>query len=213
MHDMLARLFDLIVLVYIMVASKPMPSSASTFVVDVHTHPIPEFYRDALIGAGYATPTKASLIIDGFVTPNFTIEGYLASRNQYGYNFSILSITAPGVSFLHGNLQAKVLARRLNDQMNEYIQQHPMQLSAFGILPLMDIQSSLEEIAVCSPEILISYKSELDVAVLPRCLEIGRHWPLHQLRRRVSWGLSARSRHGRAEQESSRSFCAPYRPT
>lgn len=129
-------------------ANGAMPSNSSNFTVDVHTHPIPDFYRNALIDAGYTAATRSDIFVDGFRTPNFTMQEYIASRERYGYSFSILSITAPGVSFLHGNLRAKELARRLNDQMSEWIQQYPQQLGAFGILPLLDIESSLEEIKV-----------------------------------------------------------------
>ena len=131
-----------------MSASKASPAPASNFIVDVHTHPIPDFYGDALIDAGYPASIRSDVIVDGFRTPNFTIQEYLASREEFGYSFSILSITAPGVSFLHGNLRAKELARRLNDQMSKWTQQYPKQLGAFGILPLLDIESSLEEIRV-----------------------------------------------------------------
>lgn len=121
----------------------------SLFKVDVHTHPIPNFYRTALLDAGYPGTGEADIFVDGFRTPDFTIESYIQERVEHGYNFSVLSITAPGVSFLHGNSRAKELARQLNDQMAAYIKEYPNQLGAFGILPLPDIESSLEEIEYC----------------------------------------------------------------
>ncbi|RVX69749.1 hypothetical protein B0A52_06394 [Exophiala mesophila] len=129
-------------------------SKVSSFRVDVHTHPIPDIYREALVNAGYEASNVSEVFVDGFRTPYpFTIEGYLDARREQGYNFSILSITAPGVSFLHGNFKAQELARTLNDEMHQYIQAHPTQLGAFGILPLPDLPSSLEEIRYCLDEL------------------------------------------------------------
>ncbi|QKX59637.1 uncharacterized protein TRUGW13939_06774 [Talaromyces rugulosus] len=121
----------------------------NTFKVDVHSHPIPEFYRDAMVSAGFATADDCSVIVDGFHIPNFDIKTYMEERVEHGYNYSILSITAPGVSFLHGNSRAICLARKLNDQLFEYTQTYPKQLGAFGILPIPDIQGSLSEIKYC----------------------------------------------------------------
>ena len=86
--------------------------------------------------------------MDGFRTPAFTIEEYVQKREEHGYNFSILSITAPGVSFLKGNRRAKELARQLNNEMADYIKVYPRQLGAFACLPLPDTQAALEEIRV-----------------------------------------------------------------
>lgn len=130
-------------------------SMPSNFKVDVHTHPIPVAYKDALLAAGYGPPgtNVSDVFVDGFRTPDFTIESYLEERVRHGYNYSILSITAPGVNFLKGNMQAKTLARQLNDQMSAWSKQYPQQLGAFGILPLPDIEASLAEINYCLDEL------------------------------------------------------------
>lgn len=129
-------------------------SGVSSFKVDVHTHPIPDIYREALVSAGYEASNLSDVVVDGFRTPYpFTIDGYLKDRREHGYNFSILSITAPGVSFLHGNLRAQQLARSLNDEMHQYIQANPNELGAFGVLPLPNLSSSLEEIRYCLDEL------------------------------------------------------------
>lgn len=130
-------------------------SMSSAFKVDVHTHPIPKVYKDALLAAGYGPPGNnvSDVFVDGFRTPDFTIQSYLEERVRHGYNYSILSITAPGVNFLKGNNQAKTLARQLNDQMSAWTKQYPKQLGAFGILPLPDIEASLAEIKYCLDEL------------------------------------------------------------
>ncbi|KEF56420.1 uncharacterized protein A1O9_08001 [Exophiala aquamarina CBS 119918] len=125
----------------------------SSFTVDVHTHPVPESYRRALLGAGYGSSNASDLFVDGFRTPEWTLDGYLEDCTAFGYNYSILSITAPGLSFLRGNARARTLARELNDEMSGWMGQHPKRLGAFGILPLPDINASLAEIAYCLDEL------------------------------------------------------------
>ncbi|KPI46058.1 2-amino-3-carboxymuconate-6-semialdehyde decarboxylase [Cyphellophora attinorum] len=130
-----------------------MTKASNIFQVDVHTHPIPDFYKEALVAAGYNATSTGDVFVDGFRTPNFTIDSYLQERIADAYNYSILSITAPGVSFLKGNYQAASLARRLNDQMSTWAKEYPQQLGAFGILPLPDTEASLAEIKYCLDEL------------------------------------------------------------
>lgn len=140
------------VLSLILIAASAMASNGQ-FRVDVHTHPVPDFYKQALIEAGNPAASFSEIFVDGFKTPNFTLESYLQERSQHGYDYSILSITAPGVSFLKGNYQSRSLARKLNDQMAAWANEHPRKLGAFGILPLPDIEASLAEIAYCLDEL------------------------------------------------------------
>jgi 6-methylsalicylate decarboxylase len=136
---------------YITMAQQAQSNATrSTFKVDVHTHPIPDFYRDALLAAGYPGDNATRIFVDGFLTPYpFEMDGYIAAREQQGYNFSVLSITAPGLSFLKGNALAAPMARRINEYFAKNIRKYPNQLGAFGILPLPDIEASLTEIAHC----------------------------------------------------------------
>lgn len=122
-------------------------SHAQNFRVDVHTHIFPAFYKQALLDAGFPTNAAGNVLTDGFPAPNFTIEGLVYERVKRGYNYSVLSISSPGVHFLKGQA-SKELARRLNDEMASYIRAYPKQLGAFGALPLPDVQASLDEIKV-----------------------------------------------------------------
>ena len=88
------------------------------------------------------------LWIDGFLTPKWDMESYLANREKFNYHYSIMSITAPGLGFLDGNSEAVSLARKLNDQMHQWTEQHPDKLGAFACLPLPNVEASLEEIKV-----------------------------------------------------------------
>ena len=118
------------------------------FTIDVHTHVQPDFYNQALVDAGYGVEKDGRVFVDGFQVSAFDIETYLASRARHGYNYSLLSITAPGVSFLKDKKQAKQLARKLNDQMYEWTQEHPRTLGALCVLPLPDVEASLQELRV-----------------------------------------------------------------
>lgn len=157
-----------------------MASVASAFKVDLHTHPIPDFYRDALINAGHETRATGEVFVDGWRTPDFAIKEYIQERIDHGYNYSMLSITAPGVSFLKGNSQAQLLARRLNDEMAAYIKTYPKQLGAFACLPIPNTQAALEEIAVF-PATLMFLDLTNKISVLSRHPQIRRCGYVHKL--------------------------------
>lgn len=137
------------VIVSVLLTLFTMASGFSKFKIDVHTHAVPTLYREALVDAGYSATNHSNVFVDGFRTPEFDIKTYISEREEHGYNFSVLSITAPGVSFLHGSYRAKELARQLNLEMDGYRKAYPKQIGAFGVLPLPDIQSSLDEITYC----------------------------------------------------------------
>lgn len=132
-----------------------MAQVPADYTIDVHTHAIPDFFREALIDAGFTT-RGGELWIDGFTTPKWDVESYLANREKFNYHYSIMSITAPGVGFLDGNTRAVSLARKLNEQMHQWTEQHPDKLGAFACLPLPNIEASLEEIKVRSTSTITS---------------------------------------------------------
>ena len=119
----------------------------ANYTIDVHTHPVPDLFRKALKDAGF-TVKGDELWIDGFLTPKWDMESYLANREKFNYHYSIMSITAPGLGFLDGNSEAVSLARKLNDQMHQWTEQHPDKLGAFACLPLPNVEASLAEIKV-----------------------------------------------------------------
>ncbi len=127
------------------------PQLPENYTIDVHTHPIPDFFREALIDAGY-TVEGGELWVDGFITPHWDIDSYLANRKKFEYHYSVMSITAPGLSFLNGNPRAVALARQLNDQMYKWTEAHPDKLGAFACLPLPNVQAALEELKVSYPQ-------------------------------------------------------------
>jgi predicted TIM-barrel fold metal-dependent hydrolase len=126
------------------------PAMAPVFTIDTHTHVVPEIWREMLISAGYATKEEngTAIYVDGFRTPDFSIETYVANQKKWGYNYSVISITCPGVSPLNGNSKAKKVARELNNQMAEWIKQNPGTLGAWACLPLPDVEAAIEEARV-----------------------------------------------------------------
>ncbi|KAL5361449.1 cytochrome P450 [Aspergillus floccosus] len=74
--------------------------------------------------------------------------------DDYGLNYSILSITAPGVNFLASKpKKAQALARELNHILHDYTQTHPTKLGALCLLPLPNVKHALAEISYCLDEL------------------------------------------------------------
>ncbi|TVY52703.1 Decarboxylase yanB, partial [Lachnellula suecica] len=121
-----------------------------SFKIDVHSHVVPDFYRAALIEGGYPVE-NGTLFTDGFPVPAWDLESHIAAMDTNGVNYSTISISAPGVSFLADDCgcAATTLARELNLAMYNYTQAYPTRLGAMCILPLPDIEASLAEIEFC----------------------------------------------------------------
>jgi hypothetical protein len=116
------------------------------FTVDVHTHAIPTIWKEELVKAGYEAEGTQP-IIDGFLTPEWDLDMYMKNRDEFGYNYSIVSIGTPGVNFLRGKA-ATDLARRVNNEMADYTKKHPSRLGAMALLPFPNLDDCLEEIKV-----------------------------------------------------------------
>ncbi|KAI9733965.1 MAG: hypothetical protein M1834_002622 [Cirrosporium novae-zelandiae] len=121
----------------------------SSFKVDVHSHVVPDVWREALISAGY-TVTDGTLYTDGFPVPDWTLTGHIAAMDTYGVNYSTLSVSAPGVFFLADDATAAAsLARKVNLAMYNYTQTYPKRLGAMCLLPLPHVTAALTELAYC----------------------------------------------------------------
>ncbi|KAH8689498.1 hypothetical protein BGW36DRAFT_308759 [Talaromyces proteolyticus] len=121
----------------------------SNYRIDVHSHAVPDVWRAALVQAGY--PVKnGTLYTDGFPVSNWTLEGHLEAMTANSVNYTTLSISAPGVTFLaHDATKAKNLARKVNLAMHQYTQQHPEKLGAMCLLPLPHVKGAIAEIKFC----------------------------------------------------------------
>jgi predicted TIM-barrel fold metal-dependent hydrolase len=85
--------------------------------IDVHSHVLPEVYLDELQAAGIKN-------IDGFPTPDWSLEAHLKMMNGHDIQACVLSLSAPGLDFALPDL-AMNLARTINIQFAEIIRDHP----------------------------------------------------------------------------------------
>jgi hypothetical protein len=77
--------------------------------IDVHSHFLPDFYREAATAAGHAQP-------DGIAElPVWTAAGHVAMMDHLGIATSLLSISSPGVHFGDDGT-ARDLARQVNEE-------------------------------------------------------------------------------------------------
>ncbi|KAJ0120430.1 amidohydrolase [Diaporthe amygdali] len=124
-------------------------TTSSSFRLDVHSHVVPDLYKEALIQAGYPV-TNGTVYTSGFPVPSWDLATHIEAMDLNQVNYSILSISAPGVNFLAANgTAASKLARNLNLAMYNYTQTYPTRLGAMCVLPLPHIDLALEEIEFC----------------------------------------------------------------
>jgi predicted TIM-barrel fold metal-dependent hydrolase len=116
--------------------------------IDVHSHAIPDIWRQALLDAGYPI-VNGTLTVEGFPVPEWTLDDHIDTMNKLGVGYATLSITAPGVYFVAEQPgKAKKLARAINEALHEYTLKYPTRLGALCLLPLPSIEDSLAEIEV-----------------------------------------------------------------
>jgi 2,3-dihydroxybenzoate decarboxylase len=66
--------------------------------------------------------------------------------DRYGIQVMVLSLTQPGVQGICDRVQAVDTARRLNDQLAEFVDQRPERFAAFAALPLQDPAAAGDEL-------------------------------------------------------------------
>lgn len=122
----------------------------STFKVDVHSHALPQIWRQALVDADYPV-INGTIWSDGYQVPEWNITSHLAAMDVQGVSYATLSITSPGYSFLANDAQAAAaLARKVNLELYNYTQEYPTRIGALCSLPLPHVPESVEEINVRS---------------------------------------------------------------
>ena len=107
--------------------------------IDVHSHVLPDIYLEALQKAGVTN-------IDGFPTPDWSLEAHLKMMDSHDIQACVLSLSSPGLEFAEPDLAAE-LARKINILFSEIIHDNPARFGAFALLPLPDVEASLEELA------------------------------------------------------------------
>jgi predicted TIM-barrel fold metal-dependent hydrolase len=119
------------------------PASEAAGLIDVHHHAIPPHYRAAL-GDEVAIPN-----VD---YPSWSPEASLEVMDRHGIAAAVLSITAPGVTFVSGE-RAAALARRVNEYFAELVERHPTRFGAFAVLPLPDVTAAAKELSYAVDEL------------------------------------------------------------
>jgi 6-methylsalicylate decarboxylase len=105
--------------------------------IDLHHHVIPDFYWQASNEGGEAA--------GGITPPRWSLDGALAYLDEAGIDAAVASISTPGVNF-GDDAAARALARRTNEYLAELTRRRPDRFGAFAILPLPDVEGSLQEL-------------------------------------------------------------------
>ena len=106
--------------------------------IDVHHHILPEHYVKS---AGKFGVTDAG----GIAFPPWSVESALSLMDRHGIATAITSIAAPGVHF-GDDAAARSLARYCNELSARMIDDHPDRFGAFAVLPMPDVDASLDEL-------------------------------------------------------------------
>ncbi len=107
--------------------------------IDVQAHFLPDFYSQAMRDAGMQK-------IDKWDIPAWSVESAIAMMDGYAIDAQLLSLSAPGVSFVSGQ-EARTMARRLNEFAARTITDHSPRFGAFATLPMPNVDGALEELA------------------------------------------------------------------
>ncbi len=107
-------------------------------VVDIHHHVIPDFYWEASNEDGNAA--------GGINPPRWSLDGAIAYLDDAGIDVAVPSISTPGVHF-GDDAAARALARQVNEYLAGIRHDRPDRFGAFAVLPLPDVDGSLDQIA------------------------------------------------------------------
>lgn len=108
--------------------------------IDVHHHIVPPCYLEGLAACNIARSGGKTL-------PQWSIDASLGLMEQLEVATAICSISEPALYPLvsRSPKDAQTIARRTNEFMAELHQRYPQRFGAFALLPLPDIEASIEE--------------------------------------------------------------------
>jgi predicted TIM-barrel fold metal-dependent hydrolase len=109
--------------------------------IDVHSHFLPPFYREALANNGHSHPDGMPAI------PEWSIDAHLHMMKTANVSKSVLSISSPGTHIVAGN---DTLGRNTTRECNAYAakmkKEDPEKFGFWAALPLPDVDAALHEI-------------------------------------------------------------------
>jgi predicted TIM-barrel fold metal-dependent hydrolase len=106
--------------------------------IDTHHHAIPDFYRKLLRQHGIDDAGGRAL-------PDWTPEASLAAMNALDVGIAILSVSAPGTTFLPSAADAAALAADLNDHLAGVVAEHRDRLGFFAVVPMPHVDAAVTE--------------------------------------------------------------------
>lgn len=107
--------------------------------IDVHQHLVPPPYRAALWAAGITE-------VGGRAVPDWSPEAALALMDEVGIATAVLSVSAPGTTFLDDPAAAARLAREVNEHGAELVRRHPDRFGHFATVPMPDVAAATAEV-------------------------------------------------------------------
>lgn len=113
--------------------------------IDIHSHFVPDFFREALYATGHDHP-------DGMPAPaKWSEQAHLDFHSALNVQKSILSVSSPGTHLTPGkDKEARELTRRVNEFAADLKRRRPDEFGFFASLPLPDVDGALAEIAYAS---------------------------------------------------------------
>jgi 6-methylsalicylate decarboxylase len=103
--------------------------------IDIHQHPIPDFYKRALETVGIRGSGENPWA-------DWSVSAQLELMDKTGMAVAVNSIASPGVYF--GDVQFAVrLARECNEESARMVSDHAHRFGAFAILPLPDVEAAI----------------------------------------------------------------------
>ncbi|KIX03112.1 uncharacterized protein Z518_06662 [Rhinocladiella mackenziei CBS 650.93] len=110
--------------------------------IDTHAHVYPDFYREAVIEAGWVPGPDGNP-----APPAWNVSMHLAFMETNNVEKSIVSCSSPGTNLYPNDTTAGIaLTKRFNDFTAGLKHQYPDKYGFFASLPLPDIEATLEEI-------------------------------------------------------------------
>lgn len=106
--------------------------------IDTHHHAIPSEYRNLLRKAGIEEA-------GGREVPEWSPEGSAQAMSELAVGTAILSVSAPGTTFLPNPADAAALARNLNEHLAAVVAAQPNRFGFFATVPMPHVTESAEE--------------------------------------------------------------------
>lgn len=112
--------------------------------IDTHQHVLPPAYRADL--------DAHNLTAGGWPTPAWDVESAFSLADELGIATSILSVSAPGAHW-GDDAEARVRARRANEDVAELVKDRPDRFGLFATLTLPDVDGAVAEAAYALDEL------------------------------------------------------------